>query len=171
MKKNYLILLIVLLIIIGCESRMLQRHPIDINIENTIFYELNKDIIDKSVQFLKDNCLTKDKMDLNLSFSGLPGMLVNISPEKVGMTSFFHDVTMIETNIFNYVNLSEKQKTIYFLHELGHAVGLNHVENDEKSIMFFRNNGLGDLNSFKLTLREHCGEIKDVPRKPNYIEN
>lgn len=148
-----------LLFFISCEF---QTH-IKIKVNESVFLHQNREIIQESIQFYQMNCLTPNKINLNLKFDLMPSDLVFISQDKVAITSSFSDMTLIEVNpyLFNKLSLNERKNAIY--HEIGHSIGLLH-STDKESIMYEKNTNKVNLSSLKSSIKNHCSKLSDVPR-------
>lgn len=143
-------------------------HNLKLKVTPSHFYQTNQRFIDERIKFIEKFCKPKKNIELALKFDYVPTEALNINPNQLGMTSFFPDLTLIETNIYKFAYMSEQEKDIYMLHELGHAVGLEH-EYISDSVMHPNNNPQADKTEFSEKVKEYCKTITDVPHEPRYL--
>lgn len=131
------------------------------------FYLRNENLINEAIVFYQKHCKTRKPLSKQIVFDNMPSSLIYTFPNSAAMTSFFPDFTLIEFNPQQYIHITEQEKENLILHELGHVIGLEHVE-DGNRIMNTELVNFQVKDTFKDELSSFCKDLTALPDRPYY---
>ena len=144
------------------------RPKLSIIIEKNDFYHQNKTLIDETVSIFEEKCRPKKDIDLKIKFDFLPEQIVDINPYQNGLTSIFKTESFVEVNKSKFYDMDDVSRKNLLLHEVGHAIGLGHVDQEE-DVMNPAQQKKVDYNAFFKKIENHCKQMEDVPREIDFL--
>lgn len=141
--------------------------PLKTKVKTNEFYQENKSLIDSVLKDFSHHCQTKRPLKLNLEFNFLPLQLQIIQPQQIGFTSSFKDLTLVEVNKDYWETVPEMSRKSLLLHELGHAIGLEHEEK-EASVMKQQAPENADFIGYFKKIEVFCKKLNKIPDVQKY---
>lgn len=159
--------LILILFYVGVLILAIQPN-LNIVVEKNSFYYNHEPLVDNVVSVFEQHCRPKEDIILKLKFDYIPDQVVAITPNQEGLTSIFRTESFVEVNPYSFESMSEERQKNLLLHEVGHAIGLKHVD-IEGDVMHQHVQEKVDYKKFFDTIKNHCKPLEDVPREIDFV--